>query len=74
MVKYVGPLLILFIEVFGIIGKINDNGPHYWWVVVFSLILIVLSMVLYFVFFKNVYTGCNDDELLINEKSVENKD
>ena len=74
MVKYVGPLLILFIEIFGIIGKINDNGPHYWWVVVFSLILIVLSMVLYFVFFKNVYTGCNDDELLINEKSVENKD
>ena len=68
MVKYVGPALILFVEVFGIIGKINKEGVHYWWVIVFSLILIVISLIVYFVLFVNNETGNNEDELVINEK------
>ena len=74
MVKYVGPLLILFIEIFGVIGKVKDNGVNYWWVVVFSLVLIVISIVVYFVFFKKVDTGCNEDEFFINQKSNESSE
>ena len=70
MVKYVGPLLILFIEIFGIIGKVNDNGVSYWWVIIFSAILIIASVIVYFVFFKNANTGCNADELDIAEKAI----
>ena len=71
MVKYVGPLLILFIEIFGIMGKVEDNGANYWWVIVFSAILIVISVVIYFVFFKKTDTGCNEDEFIINQKGNE---
>ena len=69
MVKYVGPLLILFVEIFGVIGKVKQNGTHYWWVIIFSLIVIVLSIVIYFVFFNNKDTGCNQDELVIEESA-----
>ncbi|MBO5714196.1 MAG: sodium-dependent transporter, partial [Clostridia bacterium] len=69
MVKYVGPLLILFVEIFGVIGKVNQNGTHYWWVIVFSLMLILISLVVYFVFFNNKDTGCNQDELVIEESA-----
>lgn len=68
MVKYVGPLLILFVEVFGIIGKIQANGANYWWVIIFSLLLIVVSLVLYFVWLRKGDTGCNADELQIGEQ------
>lgn len=68
MVKYVGPALILFVEIFGIIGKVEKEGAHYWWVIVFSLVLIVVSLIVYFVFFVNKETGTNEDELLIEEK------
>lgn len=72
MVKYIGPTLILFVEIFGIIGKVKDNGASYWWIIAFSFALVVVSMVLYFVFLKNTYTGTNDDESFINgEKAVE---
>ena len=70
MVKYVGPALILFIEIFGIIGKIKENGAHYWWVIVFSFVLILLSMAIYFFVFKKGETGCNEDELLIAENKA----
>lgn len=70
MVKYVGPALILFIEIFGIIGKIKENGAHYWWVIVFSFALILLSMAIYFFVFKKGETGCNEDELLIAENKA----
>ena len=71
MVKYVGPALILIVEVFGIIGKINKEGAHYWWVIVFSLVLIAISLIVYFVLFVNKETGTNEDELIINEKQKE---
>ena len=68
MVKYVAPLLILFIEIFGIIGKIQSNGAEYWWVIVFSLVLVLASLIIYFVWFKKTDTGCNADELDINDQ------
>ncbi|MBR4942888.1 MAG: hypothetical protein IKZ28_02555, partial [Clostridia bacterium] len=73
MVKYFGPLLILFIEIFGIIGKIKANGTHYWWVIVFSVLLIILSITVYFLFFKNAYTGKNEDEIILenNEEQAD---
>jgi len=67
MVKYVTPVLILFVEVAGIIGKIGSEGLKYWWVIGFSVLLLVIGVVVYFVFFKNTETGCNADELLIEE-------
>ncbi len=69
MVKFVAPLLILFIEIFGVIGKVNENGSNYWWIIIFSAILIIASIVVYFVFFKKVDTGCNDDEMFINNEN-----
>lgn len=68
MVKYIAPLLILFIEIFGVIGKIQANGSHYWWVIIFSLLLVVVSLVIYFVWFKKGDTGCNADELTIEDQ------
>ncbi len=68
MVKYVGPLLILFVEIFGIIGKIQTNGPHYWWVIIFSLVIIFISLLIYFCWLNKTETGCNTDELEIQVK------
>jgi NSS family neurotransmitter:Na+ symporter len=71
MIKYFAPVLILFIEIFGIIGKIKANGLQYWWIIVFSVVLIALSTAVYFIFFKNAYTGTNDDELLLETNAKE---
>lgn len=74
MIKYVTPLLILFIEVAGIIGKISSEGVKYWWVIVFSLLLVAISVSVYFIFFKNTETGCNLDELEIEANASLNKE
>ena len=70
MVKYVTPLLILLIEIMGIIGKVNDYGNSFWWIVGASFLLLAISIAVYFIFFKNTETGTNLDELEI----VENKE
>ena len=71
MVKFVGPLLIIFIEIFGIIDKVNTEGSHYWWVIGFSVLMLIISIVVYFVFFEKRETGTNQDEFLIDEKAKE---
>ncbi|MBR6737113.1 MAG: sodium-dependent transporter [Clostridia bacterium] len=67
MVKYVTPLLILFIEVFGIIDKTNFYATKYdlnfMCVVLVAGILLALCLLIYFLFIKNSYTGVNADEL-----------
>ena len=55
---------------FGIIGKIKENGAHSWWVIVFSLLLILIAMAVYFFVFKKQETGCNEDELFIASSNV----
>ena len=71
MVKYVTPLLILALEVAGIIGKIQENGNMYWWVIGASVLLLAIGVALYFVFFRNSETGCNADELELEQKHAE---
>lgn len=58
-VKYVTPMLILIIEAGGIYSEFsNGNGA----VVYFAFGLVVISVLIYFVFFRNTYTGTNEDE------------
>ena len=71
MVKYVTPLLILFVEIAGVIGKIGSEGAKYWWVIAFSLILVGRSTAAYLIFFRNGETGCNADELEIEKAAIE---
>ncbi len=62
MVKYVTPLLILFLEIAGIVTNVSNN-PNYWFVVAFAFIIICVCIAIYFAFFKNKYLGDNALEL-----------
>lgn len=68
MLKYITPLLIVFVEIMGVIGKIGSEGVKYWWVIGFSVLLLVVAIAVYFIFFRNTETGTNEDELLIEEQ------
>lgn len=58
-VKFVTPALILVIEIGGVRNEFGrGNGA----VVYFALLLLLLSIALYFAFFRNTYTGTNADE------------
>ena len=63
MLKYVTPLFILFVEVTGVMGKINSIGAKYWWVIIFALAIIVIAVACYFIFLKNRDCGTNEDEI-----------
>ena len=63
MIKYVTPVLILILDIAGIITNVSKN-PKYIAVVAFATLLIIASIVIYFLFFKNSNTGTNEDELL----------
>ncbi len=66
MVKYVTPILILFVEIMGVAGKVQSEGPHYWWVVGCALLIVGLLCLSYFLFFKKRNCGTNEDELSLN--------
>ena len=71
MVKYVTPLLILFIEFAGILTKTVPalgGKLEYIFVILFALILIVISIVVYFVAFVKRDTGTNADEIEIDAR------
>lgn len=61
-VKYVTPLLILVIEAGGIYNEFRGGNDA---VVYFAFGLVVLSVIIYYVFFRNSYTGTNEDETLL---------
>lgn len=66
MVKYITPILIIVVEVFGIIGKTNyylESGLNFMWIVLFACIIFALCIAIYFIFIKNSYTGVNTDEI-----------
>ena len=70
MVKYVTPILILVLEVCGVIAKFGEYGAqslNFIWVLLGAIILMTAGIVVYFVFFKNSYTGTNEDELLLDK-------
>ena len=61
-VKFVTPALILIIEAGGVYNEFTSgNGA----VVYFAYGLVAVSIVVYFVFFRNVETGTNADEKLV---------
>jgi NSS family neurotransmitter:Na+ symporter len=77
MVKYVTPLLILFLEIFGIKGKFAEYsvlGLDFIWVLGASILLMGIGIAAYFAFFKNTETGCNADELAIDERETLKKE
>ncbi|MBO5321886.1 MAG: sodium-dependent transporter [Clostridia bacterium] len=65
MVKFVTPILIFVIEIFGVYalvfpsGKFSSNGLG---IALFSYGLLAVGTAIYFIFFKNKDTGCNADE------------
>ncbi len=61
MIKFITPALILVIEIFGLIDEIKLK--HYS-TVIFAYALIIVCIAVYFIFFKNSYTGTNADEQL----------
>ena len=70
MVKYITPLLIAVIEVFGVIDVImpSENGERKFSlgglvVVLTAYALLFIAIGIYFLFFKNKDTGTNDDEI-----------
>ena len=70
MLKYVTPLLIAVIEVFGVIDVVFPKGnsgrafsSNGLGIVLTAYVLLVAVIVVYFVFFKNKDTGTNADEL-----------
>ena len=75
MVKYVTPILILVVEVVGVIDFIapvtegvrvfSSNGLG---IVLTAYGLCAIAIAIYFIFFKNRDTGCNDDELKLSNK------
>ena len=67
-VKFVTPLLILVIEIGGVTGEFKNGYDA---VVYFAFALILISVLIYFIFFKNSETGTNEDEKL--EKSIGKK-
>lgn len=69
MVKYVTPLLIIFVEISGVVGKISSEGAHYWWVIGFALGIIALLIVTYFTFFHKKDCGTNADEEALSVKN-----
>ncbi|MBR7070624.1 MAG: sodium-dependent transporter [Clostridia bacterium] len=70
MVRYITPALIIIIEVFGIKSKFDAKQEA---VVYCAYGLIVLCVLIYFIFFRHTQTGCNDDEILIEQRKKEKK-
>lgn len=64
MVKYITPVLIAVIEIFGIKSKFDADQQA---VVYCAYSLLIICVLVYFIFFRNSETGCNDDEIILDE-------
>lgn len=69
MVKYVTPILIFVIEIFGVYDLIfpkGDTGRAFsangLGITLSAYALLAVGVIIYFIFFKNRETGCNADE------------
>ena len=70
MVKYVTPILILLLEIFGIRAKFGEYSAlnlNFIWVLLGAVLLMGIGIAVYFIFFRNSYTGTNEDELLLDK-------
>jgi len=61
MIKFITPALILIVEIGGLKSEISSGNIA---VIVFAYALIAVSIIAYFLFFVNRYTGTNADEKL----------
>ena len=73
MLKYVTPLFIIVIEIFGVIDIAFPSGAggrsfslNGLGIVATAFGIMALAVIVYFVFFRNKETGCNADELKLN--------
>ena len=69
MIKYITPLCILLIEVFGIYDLIIVNGKfdlNGLFMVLIGVAIIIAVILIYIKFYKNTQTGENSDEFEIN--------
>ena len=64
MVRFVTPVLIVVIEVFGVISKFKAGQSA---VVYCAYGLLALCVLVYFLFFRNGKTGSNEDEVIVDE-------
>ncbi|MBQ2715031.1 MAG: sodium-dependent transporter [Clostridia bacterium] len=62
MVKFITPILILFVMLSGIVGKVGENGPSYWWIVGAGVLIVAFLVLAYFKFFYKTDCGENADE------------
>lgn len=62
MVKFVTPVLILFVMATGILGKVSSNGASYWWTIGAAALILVVILVVYFTVLKKADCGTNADE------------
>ncbi len=62
MIKYVTPVFILLLDVAGIITNVSKNSK-YWYIVGFAGLLVIASIIVYYLFLKNTNTGTNADEI-----------
>ncbi len=67
MLKFVTPLLIIFMDVMGIISHVTKE-PSYWGIVGLSALLIGVAIGVYFLFLKKSETGTNEDELIADKE------
>jgi len=59
MIKFVTPALILIVEIGGLVSEIKAGATA---VVIFAYSLVAIGIIVYFLFFRNTYTGTNADE------------
>lgn len=66
MIRYITPLLILVVEIGGLKSEIEQGNIA---VIVVAYALVAICAVVYFLFFRNRYTGTNEDEKLAEEQA-----
>ena len=68
MLKYVSPILILVIEIFGVKDLIFPNNVfdiNGLGIVITAYSILILTIIFYFIFLHNKETGKNEDELYL---------
>ena len=64
--RYITPVLILVVEVFGVVSNVMAN-VGYWSVIAAALVLVLAVETVYFMLLQGKDTGCNADELALSE-------
>ncbi len=78
IMKYIAPLLIIIIEIFGVVDivmPVTDGVRHFsaegFGIVAVAYAILILCAVVYFLFLKNKETGTNTDEAAVDALEAE---